>query len=153
MASTKRKHSAELSEQAVHENPKKLKKSKLSVTKSITSKDDRISVKSDKIRKKKFAPKAPSSPADLDESDTTESENGFYGFSAKETSNNQLGEEESVDGNGGEGEGEGVGVVVDRAAGKKLRSNPKSKGMKQNMKVAATNGATDGSCKSSTIQP
>ena len=96
MASTKRKHVANASELS---GPTKSKKSKLLATKS-SSKHEKKSAISANSRKQPDT-KTPSGQTDLVESDTTESENGFYGFSAKESSNNQMDEDSSDDGQSG----------------------------------------------------
>ena len=92
MVNTKRKHAASASELS---GSTKSKKSKLSPTRS-SLKHEKKSTTSTKSREQSKT-KNPSGQTDLVESDTTESENGFYGFSAKESSNNQLDEDSSDD--------------------------------------------------------
>lgn len=119
MKNTKRKHDMTVSELS---ELKRTKKSKLSAAKASSKHKDksRISSKSGKQSKTK----TPSSQTDLVESDTTESENGFYGFSAKESSNNQLGEESSDD--DGQGSAEN-GVAINGAGAPELPKLPRGK--------------------------
>ena len=142
MASAKRKHVADSSEPSGHA---KSKKSKVSGAKSNSSKREKAFVKDEKI-KKKSASKGPAMPNDLDESDTTESENGYYGFSAKENSNNQL-SEESIDGDESGDGGEVDGFVANGAAASPLPKKKKVTGKKQDSNEVASNGMGDGSRK------
>ena len=137
MASAKRKHAADLFESSEHA---KSKKSKLSAIK-LNSKHEKNSTKSAKIKKRPIVKTSPD-PTDLDESDTTESENGFYGFSAKETANNQL-SEESSDGNSKNGNG----VVINETPAQQLPKGKKVKNIEHQSDEVVNNGMKDGSCK------
>ena len=97
MALAKRKRSAETSDRTDKKLSKKTKVPDAASTKKPTKKAS-TSSKSKPV--KRTTKNKSDSPEDLDESDTTESENGYYGFSAKTAPAN--GENEHADDESGD---------------------------------------------------
>ena len=137
MAIVKRKHAADSVESP---GQAKSKKSKLSATTSDL-KREKNSTKGEKVKKKSTL-NPPSNSMDLDESDTTESENGFYGFSAKENTNNRLSEESSE----GDDEKDGGVVIVNGSSAPKVQKDKKARDVKKSSIVVANNGMTSEPC-------